>query len=66
MAEAMGCRLVYAIVPANGSVDDLILLQARKKARALVTQAGTHMAPRPYALMNLTGSGSSTLRRARS
>lgn len=44
MAEAMGCKLVYAIVPTNGSVDDLILLQARKKARALVIRASIHMA----------------------
>lgn len=44
MAEAMGCKLVYAIVPAQGSVDDLIRAQARKKAIALVKQAGTHMA----------------------
>lgn len=44
MAEAMGCKFVYAIVPAKGSVEDLIQAQARKKAMALVTQASTHMA----------------------
>jgi predicted DNA-binding mobile mystery protein A len=44
MAEAMGCRFVYAIVPENGRVVDLIEAQARKKATALVRQASTHMA----------------------
>ena len=44
MAEAMGCRLVYAIVPAQGTVEDLIEAQAEKKAIALVTRASTHMA----------------------
>jgi predicted DNA-binding mobile mystery protein A len=44
MAEAMGCKLVYAIVPAEGSIEDVIEKQARKKARALVKQASTHMA----------------------
>lgn len=52
MAETMGCKLVYAIVPIKGSVDDLILLQARKKARALVMQASTHMALEKQSLSN--------------
>jgi predicted DNA-binding mobile mystery protein A len=42
-AQAMGCRFVYAIVPEK-DIDDLILAQARKKARALVGTASTHMA----------------------
>jgi len=42
-AEAMGCRLVYAIVP-PGAVDTLIHDQAERKARALVLAAGRHMA----------------------
>lgn len=44
MAEAMGCKLVYGIVPVQGAVEDLIRTQARKKAMALVEQASTHMA----------------------
>jgi predicted DNA-binding mobile mystery protein A len=44
IAEAMGCRFVYAIVPAKGRIEDLIAAQAHKKARALVAQASTHMA----------------------
>jgi predicted DNA-binding mobile mystery protein A len=35
MAEAMGCRFVYAIVP-PGTFEDLIAAQARKKAESLV------------------------------
>lgn len=42
-AKAMGCRFVYAIVPAN-SVADLIEAQARKKASVLVGTASKHMA----------------------
>ena len=42
-AEAMGCKFVYAIVP-DKRVEDLIDVQARKKARALVKTASTHMA----------------------
>lgn len=44
IAEAMGCKFVYAMVPKNGSVSDLIEMQARKKARAIVERASTHMA----------------------
>lgn len=43
LAEAMGCRFVYAVVPEN-NVEDVIALQARKKALALVKTASTHMA----------------------
>ena len=42
-AEAMGCKFVYAIVP-DKRIEDLITAQARKKARALVKTASTHMA----------------------
>ncbi|MBX3456139.1 MAG: mobile mystery protein A [Ferrovibrio sp.] len=49
-ADAMGCRFVYAIVPANGSSEDLILVQARKKARAIVGTASGHMALENQAL----------------
>ena len=44
LAEAMGCKLVYAIIPHEGSIEDLIRKQAHKKAVALVEQANTHMA----------------------
>lgn len=44
MAQAMGCRFVYAIVPEDGSVDDLIAEQALRKARAMVERAHVHMA----------------------
>jgi predicted DNA-binding mobile mystery protein A len=43
-AEALGCRFVYAIVPAKGQVEDTIAAQARRKATALVANASTHMA----------------------
>lgn len=43
MAEAMGGRFVYAIVP-EGRVEDVIAAQARRKAEALVSRAGAHMA----------------------
>ncbi|MDT8427764.1 MAG: mobile mystery protein A [Pseudomonadales bacterium] len=42
-AEAMGGRLVYAIVPA-GKVEALISKRAREKARQLVSRANVHMA----------------------
>jgi len=43
MAEAMGCRFVYAIVP-PGRIEDVIMAQARKKAMAIVGTASKHMA----------------------
>jgi predicted DNA-binding mobile mystery protein A len=43
MAEAMGCRFVYAIVP-SGRIEDVIMAQARKKAMAIVGTASKHMA----------------------
>ncbi len=49
-AEAMGCRFVYAIVPASGSAEDLILAQARRKAQAIVGTASRHMALEDQAL----------------
>ncbi len=44
MAEAMGCKFVYAIVPAQVGIEDIIKEQARKKARKIVLRASTHMA----------------------
>jgi predicted DNA-binding mobile mystery protein A len=43
MAEAMGCRFVYAIVPPK-KIEDLIFARAREKAKTAVTAANTHMA----------------------
>lgn len=42
-AEAMGCTFVYAFVP-PGAIDNVITAQARKKAEAIVAEAGKHMA----------------------
>jgi predicted DNA-binding mobile mystery protein A len=50
MAEAMGCRFVYAIIPSSGRVEDIITTQARKKAIALVGTASKHMALEDQAL----------------
>ncbi|MCB1561896.1 MAG: mobile mystery protein A [Xanthomonadales bacterium] len=45
VAEAMGCRLVYAIVPPPGStVEQLMSEQARRRARQQIAAAATHMA----------------------
>jgi predicted DNA-binding mobile mystery protein A len=44
MAKALGCRFVYAIVPGEGTVEDLILRQAEHKAKAVVEKASVHMA----------------------
>jgi len=43
MARAMGCRLVYAIVP-DRPLEELVSAQARKKATALIKNANTQMA----------------------
>jgi predicted DNA-binding mobile mystery protein A len=50
IAQTMGCRFVYAIVPAEGRVEDTIAAQARRKAEALVRKASTHMALERQAL----------------
>lgn len=50
-AEAMGCRFVYAIVPA-GSIEDIVMVQARKKALEIVGTASTHMALESQTLPN--------------
>ena len=44
LAEAMGCKFVYAIVPTQGGTEDVLHVQARKKARRIVSRASTHMA----------------------
>lgn len=42
IAEAMGCRFVYAIVP-NENVDDALHARAMLKAKRLVERAAQHM-----------------------
>lgn len=44
IARTMGCRFVYAIVPSEGRIENVIAAQARLKATALVEKASTHMA----------------------
>lgn len=44
MAEAMGGKLVYAIVPREGPVDQTVLAQARKKAKRIIQRTHAHMA----------------------
>jgi predicted DNA-binding mobile mystery protein A len=43
MAEAMGCRFVYAVVPREG-IRAAVDAQAHRKASSLVAAAGRHMA----------------------
>lgn len=43
MAEAMGCRFVYAIVPEN-SVEEILVARAKKKALKIVEEANKLMA----------------------
>lgn len=50
MAEAMGCRFVYAIVPEGSTTADLISARAKDKAKKLVDQTSQHMALEAQAL----------------
>ena len=43
LAEAMGGKFVYAIVP-DGQIEDILRDQARAKAEAVVRRASAHMA----------------------
>ena len=43
LAQALGGKFVYAIVP-DGRVDDVIRTQARRKAEALTRRVSSHMA----------------------
>lgn len=43
IADAMGGKFVYAIVPKEGRVEDLVIEQARKKARGVVRRTRAHM-----------------------
>lgn len=44
IAEAMGGKLVYAIVPRDGPVEDIVMTQARAKARRIIKRTRSHMA----------------------
>lgn len=44
IAEAMGGRLVYAIIPREGPVEEIVLAQARAKARRIIKRTRAHMA----------------------
>lgn len=44
MADAMGGRFVYAIIPDQGRVDDIIRAQARRIAETRIMRASAHMA----------------------
>ncbi len=44
MAKAMGGKLVYAIVPLEGPVEDIVKTQARKKAKRIVQCTRAQMA----------------------
>ena|SRR5688572_27175043 len=49
MAEAMGCRFVYAIMP-NSDIETFMFNQAKKKAASLVKKTNTQMALEAQAL----------------
>lgn len=44
IAEAMGGKLVYAIVPTEGKMEDIVMNQARKKAKRIIRRTRAHMA----------------------
>jgi predicted DNA-binding mobile mystery protein A len=44
LAEAMGGKLVYAIIPREGPVEEIVMAQARKKARRIVQRTHAHTA----------------------
>ena len=44
IAEAMGGRVVYGIVPREGPVEEIVLAQARAKARRIIQRTRAHMA----------------------
>lgn len=44
LADALGAKLVYAVVPAEGTVNRQLEKRAREKAKLLVQRASAHMA----------------------
>ncbi|MDA3857557.1 MAG: hypothetical protein PF480_04835 [Roseovarius sp.] len=43
MANAMGGKLIYAIVPREGNIEQIIMTQARKKAKRIIQRTRAHM-----------------------
>jgi predicted DNA-binding mobile mystery protein A len=55
MAEAMGCRFVYAVLPSKGkTTEDVIFAQAMKKARTIAERTDEHMALEGQSLFKAT------------
>lgn len=50
LADAMGGRFVYAIIPQEGEIQDIIRAQAHRKAEARIMRASAHMALEQQAL----------------
>ncbi|WP_299639640.1 hypothetical protein [uncultured Ruegeria sp.] len=44
MAEAMGGKVIYAIIPREGPVEEIVMAQARKKAKRIIQRTRAHMA----------------------
>ena len=44
VAGAMGGKLVYAIIPREGPVEEIVMAQARRKAEIIIRQSYSHMA----------------------
>lgn len=44
MAKAMGGKLVYAIIPQESPVEEIVMAQARKKAKRIIQRTRAHMA----------------------
>ena len=42
-AQALGCKVVYAIVPVDGSLEELVHTQARRKAATRLARASHTM-----------------------
>lgn len=52
LADSLGGRFVYAIVPADGHIRDLLQVHARAKAERIVRRASSHMALEQQSLTN--------------
>ena len=50
LAAALGGRFVYAIIPEEGCIENVLKAQAYKKAHAVAKHAGAHMALENQAL----------------
>ncbi|MCY4259781.1 MAG: hypothetical protein OXC91_05925 [Rhodobacteraceae bacterium] len=44
IAEAMGGKLAYAIIPREGPVEEIVMIQARRKAKRIIQRTRAHMA----------------------